>query len=280
MMTKIERRNFIFGIAAAGLVPAAAVADENGGPRRVRIAHMTDPQFGFGRTAQDHEANYAADLARFERAVARVNALKPDLALITGDMTHRPEDVVRDWPRLLGMFEVPVAVAPGNHDMGQKVSKENRDRYLSVFGSDYRALDVKGWRIIVGNTQFWRETDLTAEKERYEAWLKDELGKAKAFGGRVILAGHIPPFTDRVEEPDSYENCAKESRRKRLDAYLAAGARFFLAGHTHRMIAHGWKELTILNAETTSWNFDRRPYGFRLFEAACETDCSYSFVEV
>ncbi len=46
------------------------------------------------------------------------------------------------------------------------------------------------------------------------------------------------------------------------------------------MIAHGWKELTILNAETTSWNFDRRPYGFRLFEAACETDCSYSFVEV
>ena len=95
MMTKIERRNFIFGIAAAGLVPAAAVADENGGPRRVRIAHMTDPQFGFGRTAQDHEANYAADLARFERAVARVNALKPDLALITGDMTHRPEDVVR-----------------------------------------------------------------------------------------------------------------------------------------------------------------------------------------
>ena len=173
-MTKIERRNFIFGIAAAGLVPAAAVADENGGPRRVRIAHMTDPQFGFGRTAQDHEANYAADLARFERAVARVNALKPDLALITGDMTHRPEDVVRDWPRLLGMFEVPVAVAPGNHDMGQKVSKENRDRYLSVFGSDYRALDVKGWRIIVGNTQFWRETDLTAEKERYEAWLKDE----------------------------------------------------------------------------------------------------------
>ena len=104
-MTKIERRNFIFGIAAAGLVPAAAVADENGSSRRVRIAHMTDPQFGFGRTAQDHEANYAADLARFERAVARVNALKPDLALITGDMTHRPEDVVRDWPRLLGMFE-------------------------------------------------------------------------------------------------------------------------------------------------------------------------------
>ena len=279
-MTEIGRRNFLFGAAAAGFMPATAVAGEDGGARRLRIAHMTDPQFGFGRTAQDHEANYAADLVRFERAVARANALKPDLVLITGDMTHKSEDVVRDWPRLLGMFEVPVVVAPGNHDMGQKVSKENRDRYLSVFGADYRALDVKGWRIIVGNTQFWRETDLADEKAKYEAWLKAELDKAKSFAGRVILAGHIPPFTDKIEEPDSYENCAKAERRKRIDAYLAAGARFFLAGHTHRMIAHGWKELTILNAETTSWNFDRRPFGFRLFEAESEIDFSYSFKEV
>ena len=42
---------------------------------------------------QDNEAKYAADLARFESAVARVNDIKPDLVLITGDMTHKAEDL-------------------------------------------------------------------------------------------------------------------------------------------------------------------------------------------
>ena len=281
---EMNRREFLLGSALA-FVPAFAESNTPSGDPgsragRILIAHLTDPQFGFDWTAQDDEAKYAADLARFERAVARANALQPDLVLITGDMTHRAEDVVRDWPRLLGMFKVPVVVAPGNHDMGQKVTKENRDRYLSVFGSDYQALDVKGWRVIAGNTQFWYETDLADEKAKYEEWLKTELDKARQYDGKVILAGHIPPFAHAFDEGNSYENYPKEGREARLSAYRHAGAKFYICGHTHRMSMHGYKDLTILNAETTSLNFDRRPFGFRLFEAADETDFSYSFVAV
>ena len=43
---------------------------------------------------------------------------------------------------------------------------------------------------------------------------------------------------------------------------------------------HGYKDLVILNAETTSLNFDRRPFGFRLFDAVDECDWSYKFVNV
>ena len=280
----MDRREFLLGSALAALPAFAKSGAPQGSPEshagRIRIAHLTDPQFGFDWTPQDNEAKYAADLARFERAVARVNDIKPDLVLITGDMTHKAEDLSRDWPRLLGMFKVPVVVAPGNHDMGQKVSKENRDRYLSVFGSDYQSLDVKGWRVIVGNTQFWYKTELVDEQLKYEEWLKAELEKAKLYDGRVILAGHIPPFAHAFDEGNSYENYPKEGREVRLLAYRNAGVKFYICGHTHRMSMHGYKDLTILNAETTSLNFDRRPFGFRLFDAVDECDWSYKFVKV
>lgn len=277
----VSRREFLLGALSLEAVPSVAfaksAADATSG--RLRIAHMTDPQLGFSNP-KDPEASYAADLRRFEREIEIVNAMAPDLALITGDMTHLAEDVVRDWPRLVKMFKVPLVVAPGNHDIGLNVDKSWRDRYLSVFGYDYKALDVAGWRVIVGNTQFWHKTEIKDEQTKYEEWLKAELETAKSYNGRVVLAGHIPPFADKFNEKDSYENYPKSGRVARMKMYLDAGAKFFLAGHTHRMIAHGWRELTILNAETTSRNFDARPYGFRMFEVADEYDYSYKFVRV
>ena len=285
----MNRRQFLLGAlasvpATSALAAGAAQAREakpgvQGAKPRLRIAHMTDPQFGFG-PGKSAEKKYEADLARFEREIEIVNALKPDLALITGDLTNNHKDVTRDWPRLLKKFTVPLAVAPGNHDLGNSITKEVRDRYLSVFGYDYRSFDVKGWRVIVGNTQFWRKTELKDEQAAYEAWLKDECAKAKALRGRVIFAGHIPPFADRPNERDGYENYPKAGRVARMSMYLAAGARFFLAGHTHRCIAHGWRKLTILNPECTSTNFDERPHGFRLFDIADAYDYSYNFVKV
>ena len=283
----MNRREFLFGAAAAaGAISAFAANDAPGGASkpaqekvRLRIAHLTDPQFGFG-PGKSAAKKYAADLARFEREIEIVNDMKPDLALITGDLTNNYNDVTKDWPRLLGKFKVPLAVAPGNHDLGNSITKPVLDRYLSVFGYDYKAFDVKGWHIIVGNTQFWRRTDLVEEKARYEAWLKEECKKAKAFGGRVLFAGHIPPFADKPNEGDTYENYPKAGRTARMEMYRATGARFFLAGHTHRFIAHGWKDLTILNPETTSTNFDSRPHGFRLFDIADKYDYSYNFVKV
>ena len=107
---------------------------------RLRIAHMTDPQFGFGPGKRPNE-KYASDLRRFEREIEIVNSMKPDLALITGDMTNNHNDVKKDWPRLLKKFEVPVAVAPGNHDLGNSMTRPVLDRYLSVFGYSERVAE-------------------------------------------------------------------------------------------------------------------------------------------
>jgi 3',5'-cyclic AMP phosphodiesterase CpdA len=241
------------------------------------IAHIGDPQFGFNLKGEDPETKYSEDLARMERVIEEVNCLKPDVALISGDMTHRVADIVRDWPRLLSMFKVPVIATPGNHDMCQRLEREALDNYNAIFGPDYGTMDVNGWRIIFGNTQYWLETDEKDAQSRYEEWLAAELERAKALHGKIILAGHNAPFAYTPEEPDGYENCPKTCRFARLDAYLAAGARFYLAGHMHRLSMRGWRGLTILSAEALSYNFDQRPFGFRLFQVADDFSFSWDF---
>lgn len=284
----VSRRHFLqtgagfaaaTGISALGAQTPAPAPAAGGG---LRIAHMCDPQFGFSSTSEP-EKSYAKDLASFEKAIAKVNELKPDIALIAGDMTHIAADVTRDWPRLLKLFTVPVAIAPGNHDLGNEVTKENLDRYLSVFGYDYKRFEVKGWRLLVGNSQLWKDTqkkEILERKERYNTWVKDELAAASSCGGRVILASHIPPFVSSIVESDSYENHPKNGRKDRLKAYLAAGVRFYLCGHLHKTLMRGWRNLTILNAEVTSRSFDERPLGFRMFELSPDFTYSWNFIPV
>lgn len=241
------------------------------------IAHIGDPQLGFNLHGEDREVKYLEDLARMERVIEAVNRLRPDVALISGDMTHRREDFLRDWPRLLAKFDVRVVATPGNHDVCQRLSREAVEEFNSVFGRDYEALDVNGWRIIAGNTQYWLDTDYKEGQDRYENWVHAELARAANMKGRVILAGHNAPFAFKADEPDGYENCPLALRYKRLEAYAAAGARFYLAGHMHRLCVRGWNGLEIFSAESLSLNFDDRPFGFRVFRVADDFSYSWSF---
>lgn len=250
--------------------------------KTLTIAHIGDPQLGFAMNGTDGEieAKYAEDLMRMERVIEAVNRLRPDVALISGDMTHRRGDFMRDWPRLARTFDVPVIATPGNHDMGQRLTRGAVDDFNSVFGGDYGSLDINGWRVLYGNTQYWLETDETEAQARYDAWVKSELTRASSLGGHVILAGHNSPFAYKSGEADGYENCPLEIRFARLDAYLAAGARFYLSGHMHRMCVRGYRGLTILSAESLSLNFDERPFGFRVFTVDDDFNYSWNFHEV
>lgn len=108
--------------------------------------------------------------------------IKPDLLFFGGDMTQWPENLEADRPRLLNGVKTPWMVTPGNHDMGNSVTRTNLDRFRKVFGHDREARDVKGWRIIAGNSQFWHPTELKDERAAYEAWLAGELTLGDSSG--------------------------------------------------------------------------------------------------
>ena len=284
----IGRRGFLGGIVAAVAATADSMPSAPRGKPTLRIAHLGDPQFGFitGRPSMKHRAkdrfeeNYRADLRRLERALARVNELKPDLVVFGGDMTQNPADLVKEWPALLKRLQVPFVVTPGNHDMGNRLTFENLERFRKVFGRDRAAVDVKGWRIIAGTSQFWHKTEAKDEQAEYEAWVKAELEEAKSRNGRVILATHIPPFAFASDEKNSYDNYPLVGRAARLEAYAASGARFFLTAHLHRLSVRGYRDLTMLGVEALCANFDARPPGFRLLEVADDFSYSWNFIAV
>ena len=274
----MNRREFLLGSAAVAATASVRAAGSERTDGTVRIAHCGDPQLGFGFDKKVDK--YRIDLERFERVIASVNAAKPDLCFIAGDLCHDPERLDEDWPRLLKLFKVPVAVAPGNHDMGNSLTKANVERFERIVGYEYMSLKVGDWRFLCGNSQYWRPT---AEKERqakYEAWVKDEFAKAKAAGEKVILATHMPPYVGRANEPDTYENCPLALRETRLKAYRRLGARFYLCGHTHSMLARAYYGMTILNAETTCVNFDELPFGYRMFVLRPDGSYDWSFCKI
>lgn len=276
LMTKIQtsRRGFLKGLAASALTGCAGL---KGGAETVRIAHLGDPQLGFCLPI-DSDASYAACLERFQKMIGRTNALRPDLVVIAGDMCHHSENLTCEWPDLIRRFDAPVVVTPGNHDLGNSVTAENLARFRRVFGRDRDAVSVKGWLVIVGNSQFWRPTDLAAEREDYERWVSARLEEAKDYGGHVIGVTHIPPFDQKADEPDSYNNYPLRGRAQRLARYREAGLNLYLAGHTHRYGNRTVRGLTILNPETTCRNFDNRPFGGRLLTLHPDHSFTYEFI--
>ena len=75
----------------------------------------------------------------------------------------------------------------------------------------------------------------------------------------------------------SYENYPLAGRAARLERYIDAGAKFYLAGHTHTMLQRGWKGMAMLNAENTCMNFDERPFGFRLLTVRPDASFTWEF---
>ena len=272
----MNRREFLLGTAAATFAAGGCRSfDGERSTRPIRIAHCGDPQFGFSRCG-DFQA-YLEDMARFERLIDRVNEERPDLCCIAGDMCDWNGNLERDWPRLMKKFRVPVVVTPGNHDMGNVLTRENVERFRRVFGYDYTSHRVGPWRLISGNSQYWRPTGEEDLRNAYESWLADEFASARAAAEPVIVLTHIPLFIRTMGEGDDYENHPKESREARLDAYVKAGVRYCLCGHTHRLYSRAERGIVILNAETTCRNFDERPTGYRMLTLRGEADYSWDF---
>lgn len=273
-LTGVSRRGFLQGVASLGAMQLFA---GNGGKLPpIRIAHCCDPQLGFGPVGKGKEA-YKNDLARAEKEIEKVNELQPDICFFGGDMVNKWNELSQDWPRLLKRINVPWIVVPGNHDIPDDRNKTQRDLFTSVFGYVYTAQTVKGWRLIAANGQFERAP---GRHPSYHAWRNRELEEAKKAGLPIIWLTHQPPFDRQPDEKDSYQNYPLATRHEFLDRCLDSGVRFFLAGHTHRTQNRTYWRTPLLNAETTSRNFDKRPHGFRMLEIPAEGPFKWEFVPV
>lgn len=236
------------------------------------FVQMCDTQLGMG--------GYEHDVLTFKAAVKQINAMKPDFVLICGDLVQKADaQSFADFKAIRSGFTLPCYCAAGNHDVGSPATPESLRRYRETIGEDYYAVDHKGFTFVIANTQLWK-APIPDESEKHDAWFKWTLESAKAKGSPVVVVCHYPLFTKDPDEAETYYNLPLPKRRELLTLCEDNGVVAFLAGHTHRSIINQHKGMQLVNGETTSKNFDKRPMGFRFWDAGADQTLQHRFVKV
>jgi predicted MPP superfamily phosphohydrolase len=169
----------------------------------LRVAHLTDLHVSH-RVPVD-----------YVRAVVRqVNQLKPDIALVTGDLVTRGAGHLHEACDAVAELTVPTYVSFGNHDYGQATYK---GRDLEVSNELEQRLRAAG-RIVLRNraVPLLRDDDLIWIMGLEDLW-SGRFSPAQAFA--AIDSTH--PILTLSHNPDTAAV---------LDTY---GASCIFAGHTH-----------------------------------------------
>ena len=239
----------------------------------LRIAHLADPQLGFGPGGFDD------DLAAFTTEIKNVNSLRPDLVVIAGDMVNRMDSTsVARFKEAAATIEAPVVYTPGNHDISEPCSPRGLKKYRDAFGPDFSVHRLAGGRTLISFNSLLLRGGPADERKNVAATLRRALSEAHGEGSAVILLCHVPPFAKDVDEDDAYYNLPKTIRRPLLECAADAGTFLWLCGHTHKTHRNDFEGIAVLNPENTSCNFDRRPRGFRLLTIAPDNSFTWEFV--
>ncbi len=207
------------------------------------IAHIADLHV----SADGLPVHAIVDTDAATRAViAAVNAARPDVVVVAGDVTHGGEDAAARRARdLLAGLEAPVYVCPGNHD--------RRDALRAAFGRrpDDRddawmayAVDDLPVRLIAMDAA----TDdpmVGALPEAQVAWLAARLAEQPERPTAIVL--HHPPFDTGI---DWLDQIGISEGRHRLGDVLAAhrNVRALLCGHLHRPMRGTWYGTPVIAA--------------------------------
>jgi len=272
---RYTRRDFIKTISLGTTVfciPRVSFATEAFGMKPFKFVQLCDTQLGMG--------GYEHDLKAFTQAVAQINKLKPDFVMICGDLVHnRSDKSFADFNQIKAQFNVPCYCVSGNHDVGNDPTPESLAYYREVVGKDYYSFEHKGYMFVIVNTQLWK-APVEGELKKHDVWLEDTLGTAANKNTPVFVVGHYPLFLEEPDEAEKYMNLPVAKRRELCKLFDKQGVVAMLGGHTHRLITNECKGIQLVNAETISKNFDKRPLGFRVWHVANSSPFNHDFVSL
>ena len=146
-------------------------------------------------------------------AVQHVNRLRPRFLLISGDLinafpTSEHEAVgarqVASFKEALHELNpsIPVLLQPGNHDIGQRPTTADIERYRARFGDDYYSFWVGGVMYISLNSQYYRDADAVLPlAQAQDEWASAAFREAEERGAHhVVVLSHVPPFIADEDE--------------------------------------------------------------------------------
>lgn len=210
-MPLLTRRRALKGLSAAALTPLTAraqrrlLAHEHFEVEALEV-HLTslDPAHDGLRVAQlsDLHIGHGVPDARIIAAVHAVNALQPDLVVMTGDFVTTKRDPLSRVPELLEPLRAPRVAVLGNHDhwSGPRVIHDGLERIgVSVLQNENTAVRLRGVDVhVIGvDDSTTRSDDVPAAFKGAGAASRLVLthtpscaGKLPAFEDSLCLSGH------------------------------------------------------------------------------------------
>jgi len=227
---------------------------------------LADTQFGMFTSDRD----FTQETANYEFVVANINRLRPRFVVICGDLINKVGDPAQtaEYLRITAKIDksIPVYAAAGNHDVGNEPTPETIAYYRQHFGPDHYSF-VQGslYGIVLNSGVISAPAKVQNEATAQEAWLKAELGKARAGGARhIVVFQHHSWFLEKADEPNQYFNISIEQRRAYLDLLKAAGVRYIFAGHYHRNSLGRDGDLEMITSGPVGQPLGTDPSGIRI----------------
>jgi 3',5'-cyclic AMP phosphodiesterase CpdA len=214
------------------------------------------------------------DARRYISAVSAVNALRPDLVVIGGDMIDDPnsEDQYDEFIGITSRIdpEIPIRWVPGNHDIAPDTvvpTPDSLSTYRERFGEDYYAFDHGPLRFVALNTVVIDHPEqLPGEWEAQRAFIEQELLDARKRDRPAVLIGHHPLFLREPGEPDDYWNLPLARRRVILELVHRHEVPMAIAGHWHRNSRAFDGSFEMITSGPVGYPLGTDPSGFRIVE--------------
>ena len=198
--------------------------------RPFRLIQLSDLHIGL-RSHPEGEAHT-------RQAIAIVNQLKPDLVIVSGDMSENyPEARQRAFDLLKGL-QVPYRVVPGNHD----VHDDDMSAHRAMWGDDYYSFEAGGFRFIALNSQLMGNYDkfdapqpvpnrgkAAQQSEEMFEWLASLVPSDKP----TFVFQHIPITTDGAPDDKPYWGVHDPYRKKEIEQLKRLHVKEMFAGHWH-----------------------------------------------
>ncbi|KAF1042916.1 MAG: 3',5'-cyclic adenosine monophosphate phosphodiesterase CpdA [Herbaspirillum frisingense] len=186
------------------------------------VIHLSD--LHFGRTDPDI----------IEPLIAQVHELKPDLVVVSGDLTQRARSVqFKEARRFLDALPHPQLVVPGNHDVplfnvAARLLQPLR-KYRRYIGEDLQPVYMDDEIVVVGiNTARSLTIKDGRVNDRQIEMARRQLAATGDSTVKIIVTHH--PF-DLPPGPQHHDLVGKAVPAMR--AFALCGADLLLAGHVH-----------------------------------------------
>lgn len=210
------------------LIPTVAVSEKSvmqGGPHSTIQPQPTFKFVVIGDTR--------SGVAVFERCIAEINLLSPDLVLDVGDLilggkNSRITAMWDEFDERVKKFQVPFVMIAGNHDIW---SRKSREIYEQRYGKTYFSFDYKNVHFVVLDSESFDEKGKLLDRidDKQIKWLQNDLASSR--DARLTFVFLHKPFW----EGKRFAKSATEHWFKSVHPILAKhGVAAVFAAHEHR----------------------------------------------